>query len=141
MKLHGFALVLLVAVTMMGDAVAQSIRMKADVPFEFIVNGSTLPPGQYTIQSFGAADGKTLLVRNSDKNENATVNAIGVDSKTTSKNTKLVFHRYGDRYFLTQVWIAGMESGRELPKSHRESELARDYSNAFQEVDVIAAIR
>jgi len=137
MKLHGSALLLVLALMMVGESVAQSIRVKADVPFEFIVNGSTLPPGQYTIQSFGTADGKTLLLRNADKKENATVNSINVESGKTAPETKLVFHRYGDRYFLSQVWVEGNNLGRALPKGHREAELARDYDH-FQEVNVVA---
>jgi hypothetical protein len=127
--------------TMVGESVAQTIRMKADVPFEFIVNGSTLPPGQYTIQSFGTADGRTLLLRSPDKNEKASVNSIDVEAMKSARDTKLIFHRYGNRYFLSQVWVAGNDRGHELPKSHRESELARDYDHGFQEVDVIAALR
>jgi hypothetical protein len=141
MKLQGFGLVVLLAAVMVGESVAQSVRMTADVPFEFIVNGSTLAPGQYTIQSFGAADGKTLLVRNADKNENATVNSIGIQSRDSARQTKLVFHRYGNHYFLSQVWIAGNDHGNALPRSHRESELAKDYSQQVQEVDVVAAMR
>jgi len=140
MKLHGSALLVVLALTMVGESAAQTIRMKADVPFEFIVNGSTLPPGQYTIQSFGTADGKTLLLRNADKNENATVNSFNVESRKSASQTKLIFHRYGDRYFLSQVWVAGNERGHALPKSHREAELARDYDHV-QEVDVVAAMR
>jgi hypothetical protein len=140
MKLHGYALVVVLALLMVGDGVAQTIRVKADVPFEFIVNGATLPPGHYSIQSFGAADGKTLLLRNADMEGNAMVNAISVESRDATQ-TKLVFHRYGNRYFLAQVWAAGSDYGHEFPKSHRESELAKDYSNTFQEVDVVAALR
>lgn len=140
MKFHGSTLVVVLALMMVGESAAQTIRMKAEVPFEFIVNGSTLPPGQYTIQSFGTADGKTLLLRNADKNENATVNSINVESRKSAPQTKLIFHRYGDRYFLSQVWVAGNDRGHELPKSHREAELARDYDHA-QEVDIVAAMR
>ena len=43
-----------------------------------------------------------------------------------SEGTKLVFHRYGDRYFLAQIWVAGNNSGSELPKSPREVEVAQD---------------
>lgn len=143
MKLHGhgYALVGLLALMMVGESLAQTIRMKADVPFEFIVNGSTLPAGEYTIQSFGAVDGKTLLVGNAGTHQNATVNAIGVESRKPAGKTKLVFHRYGNRYFLAQVWIAGNDRGHELPRSHREAEMAKDYENTFQEVDVVAALR
>jgi hypothetical protein len=37
---------------------------------------------------------------------------------------KLVFSRYGDRYFLSQVFSAGSGVGRQIPKSKLERELA-----------------
>ena len=38
--------------------------------------------------------------------------------------SKLIFNRYGNHYFLSQIWTQGDNSGRELFKSQRESELA-----------------
>jgi len=35
-------------------------------------------------------------------------------------NGKLVFHRYGDQYFLYQVWPAGTSTGRQFLKSRSE---------------------
>jgi hypothetical protein len=55
------------------------------------------------------------------------------------QKTKLVFHRYGDRYFLAQVWTAGSDQGRELPKSRRETEIALDYP--VQNVILAATLR
>jgi hypothetical protein len=37
----------------------------------------------------------------------------------------LVFHRYGDEYFLSEIWPAGSSTGRGLPKSRAERELKR----------------
>jgi hypothetical protein len=37
---------------------------------------------------------------------------------------KLVFNRYGDRYFLSEIWTAGDTSGRTLLVSKVERELA-----------------
>jgi hypothetical protein len=48
-------------------------------------------------------------------------NGIRSDERPTSK---LVFHRYGDTYFLTQVWAAGYSSGWEFPASKLEREMA-----------------
>jgi len=56
-----------------------------------------------------------------------------------STKTKLIFHRYGDRYFLAQVWIAGNVRGREFPTSKHESEMAMDYPT--QDVVVVATLR
>ena len=141
MKLHGAVLVTMLAMMMVGESMAQTIRMKANVPFDFIVNGSNLPAGEYTIQSFGAIDGKTLRVGNVGTHQGALANTIGMESAKAPSQTKLIFHRYGDRYFLAQVWVAGSDRGNVLPMSHRESELAKDYENRFQEVDLVAAVR
>jgi hypothetical protein len=37
---------------------------------------------------------------------------------------KLVFHRHGDTYFLSEVWVAGNSNGRTLFRSRAERELA-----------------
>lgn len=141
MKKQVALLVVMLGVAMVGESVAQSLRMKANIPFDFVVNGSTLPAGEYTIQSFGVADGKTLRVGSISSHQGALVNAIDVDKGDLAQSTKLVFHRYGNRYFLSQVWVRGDERGRELPKSHRESELAKDYRSTFQEVDLVATLQ
>src|SRR5207244_6047829 len=39
-------------------------------------------------------------------------------------STQLVFHRYGNRYFLYQIWVRGENRGRELPQTRLERELA-----------------
>jgi len=36
-----------------GSASAQTIKVKADVPFNFIINKATLPAGEYTLMSVG----------------------------------------------------------------------------------------
>jgi hypothetical protein len=53
--------------------------------------------------------------------------------------SKLVFHRYGSQYFLTQIWTAGNARGKELPESGREREVAMDYTP--QDVVVVATLR
>jgi hypothetical protein len=37
-----------------------------------------------------------------------------------------VFNRYGDQYFLSQVWIAGSDTGRDLFQSRNERSLAKE---------------
>src|SRR6266566_4315139 len=55
--------------------------------------------------------------------------------------SKLVFHRYGNRYFLTQVWSAGSSLGRELPKSAKEKEQAlAAHNHASDQVTIVARL-
>jgi hypothetical protein len=38
---------------------------------------------------------------------------------------KLVFHRYGNAYFLSEVWPTGSTLGKQLRKSKAELEIAK----------------
>jgi hypothetical protein len=119
------------------SAFAQTVNLKADVPFNFIIRGATLPAGEYTIQ--GMADGSAIAVRGPNPKANTIVLSQRCSSLDAAKQSKLVFHRYGDRYFLAQLWVAGSASGRQLLKSPREMEVARDYT--VQDVVLFAALR
>jgi len=120
------------------SAYGQTVRVNANIPFNFSVTGATLPAGAYTIQSL-TSDGRVLSIRDSDMRAQGMVFAIPCESLNGVKQTKLVFHRYGDRYFLTQIWVAGRNSGHQIPKSRRETEMAKDYT--MQEVVFVAALR
>ena len=138
MKKQLFVLLSLGLLLSGASAYAQTVNMKVNVPFSFIVNKATLPSGHYTIQSLGTA-GNAISIRTPDNKAKSLILARRCQSLKTSEQTKLVFHRYGDRYFLAQIWMAGNNSGNELPKSPREDEVARDYT--VQEVVLVAALR
>jgi hypothetical protein len=44
-------------------------------------------------------------------------------ANTEPRKTELIFHRYGDREFLTKVFIEGSQDGVELTQSKLEKEL------------------
>ena len=119
------------------SAYAQTVNLKADVPFNFIVTGATLPAGEYTIK--GLENGQTMSISSSDRKAHTLVLSNRCESINSATKSKLVFHRYGDRYFLANIWVAGATSGRQLPTSGREREVARDYS--VQDVVLYAALR
>ena len=132
MKKQLFALLglsLLLAVSASAQTVA-----KANIPFNFIVAGKTLPAGEYTIRSLDTIQ-RVLVIRGSDKSQMVMANSCA--SAKPSDTSKLVFHRYGDRYFLSQIWTGGNSSGAELPPSRRESEVAMDFPR--QEVVLVAS--
>lgn len=126
------------ALLMTTAASAQTIQLKAEIPFGFIVNGATLPAGEYLVRSEGAGGAALLFSDLNGRGSNLMLTNTCRSLKVATK-TKLVFHHYGDRYFLSQIWIAGKDSGRELPTSRREKEVARDFS--MREVVLVAARR
>ena len=117
------------------SAYAQTTALKANIPFNFSVAGKSLPTGEYTIQSVGTGN-RVLVLRGSD-NSSKMVMANYCESARPSDKTKLIFHRYGDRYFLSQIWTAGNSSGAEFPQSSHEAEVAMDFPR--QDVVLIAS--
>ena len=134
MKKQLFALLGLGLLLATVSASAQTVMLKANVPFNFIVSGKTLPAGEYTIQSLNTI-ARVLVLRGAEKADMVIANPC--QSARPSDKSKLVFHRYGDRYFLSQIWTAGNSSGAEFPQSSREAEVAMDFPR--QEVVLIAS--
>jgi hypothetical protein len=94
---------------------------KVNVPFDFIVGGQTLPAGQYRVEQRFIPD--VVVINSADHTRGAIVIGPGLQSVAAQKDGKLVFHRYGNTYFLTEVWGPG-NYGRQIPKTRRERELA-----------------
>lgn len=113
-------LLVLTLVGMMGLVNAQSSStIKAQVPFNFVANGKTMAAGLCVITVLGT--GMEHLSISSGK-QHIFAYSIPDESPNASKKTALVFHRYGERYFLTGIKRGG-RSGYELPKSNLELEL------------------
>jgi hypothetical protein len=124
MKKQLFALLGLGLLLATVTASAQTMRVKADVPFAFVVGGRTLPSGEYTIQSL---NGGNQVLSISAPDQKAIVFLTNMcQSLKASPQSKLIFTHYGDRYFLSEMWIEGSSIGRQLPKSRLEVKLAKN---------------
>ncbi|MGH9508300.1 MAG: hypothetical protein ACRD2Q_00805 [Terriglobales bacterium] len=106
------------------------------VPFDFAVGADVLPAGEYSVQPALSDRSDRILLRSRDGRTVTTIFAVPVKSQQASSQTTLVFKRYGDRYFLSQIWTQGSTVGREVPASSAEQE-ARKQSEA--KLAVIAA--
>ena len=49
-----------------------------------------------------------------------------VEANESSKTAKLIFRRYGETYFLSQIWESDEIQGRQLLKSRTERSVERD---------------
>ena len=123
------ALLVMAIITAGVSAQAQSLQYKltADIPFEFMVKSEKLPAGKYSISRATEASGDAVLqVRSTDGQSIVTRFTIPVFTFNPKDKGQLVFHRYGEQYFLSEVWPAGGGTGRTFPKSHQERELERN---------------
>jgi hypothetical protein len=102
-------------------------RIKANVPFDFAVAGKKFTAGQYSIVRVNLTAGDLVLsVSSADDRSRVYPVTIPVDRRIASDKSTLVFHRYGDEYFLAQIWSAGSTTGRAFIKSRREKQLEQE---------------
>jgi len=109
------------------QAVQADEPMLVNIPFAFVAGNVTLPAGEYRVQKLDG-NSAVVLIRCSDANASAMVLSNAAQAKETQTQSKLVFKRYDNRYFLSQVWKAGSIRGRELLKSQAEKEIAQSAS-------------
>lgn len=120
------ASVMALSLLMTAAASSQTVHVRAKIPFNFITAGATLPAGEYDIQSFGASQ-NLLSIYNRNSSVGKLFRSNPCDSLRASSISKLVFHRYGDRYFLAELWMQGQSSGYQVPEPVREKETAMDF--------------
>ena len=113
-------LILVGALTVSAQAqTAGAQKMVAKIPFAFNVGNTSLPAGKYTITVLNPnSDRKVLQIRNT-KGSGATV-LTTVETGNISDDAKLVFQRYGDRYFFAQAQMAGDSTTFAAVKSNAE---------------------
>jgi len=143
---------LVVGLALASAAVAngQSDRVAAQIPFDFIVADKTLRSGRYEVAR-ATTGGEAMAIRSADKTE-----AIRLASPVQAKDgqtqdAKLVFHRYGETYFLSQVWPGGTSQGRQLAKSKQERGMERelgkiaayhgDHKPVYEVVEILVTTR
>jgi len=114
-------------VTAVGSAQGQSLayKLRANIPFDFVVADKKLPAGEYYIgRAMQDSGDSVLLISSVDGRANVIRLSTPVESRVPKNEGTFVFHRYGDQYFLSQVWPAGASTGRGFATSGGESELA-----------------
>jgi hypothetical protein len=136
MKNIRFVLLALTVILMARATQAQETKLRASVPFDFVVGDRVYPLGEYYLQSLAHNDA-VIRIGNTQEPAAGHVSSNACTGITPSTKTKLVFHRIGDNYFLYQVWIEGNLSGREFPRSPMEVQLAKNHVQP--ELVVVAA--
>jgi hypothetical protein len=112
-----------VALVLAAPAVAQDHYYTIHVPFSFNVQGHALPAGDYRV---GVISPVLVEMRRTDGSAAVTFNTFRqYRPGGVPQSAQLVFHRYGQRYFLAEAWFDGTESGYLVPRSRTEREFAK----------------
>ena len=106
------------------SANAQSDGVIADIPFDFVVGGRTLPAGKYSVRAV-TSDGEGLKISNLNGKTSVMRLSDSITEKSAKRNARMVFHRYGQHYFLAEIW-SGDTYGRQLKQCKTERSLRQE---------------
>jgi len=116
--------VALAFVTAVASANAQR-RSIANVPFEFVAGNKTLPADHYSIAD-GTMGGEVVKISARKNDASVFAMTVTLSRKASDEQGKLVFHRYGNRYFLAEIWTGGDREGQKLLKSREEKSIENE---------------
>lgn len=118
-----------------GQCRAQSKPLEANIPFAFEAGNKTMPAGNYRIESMQTGAGSVQVIRGASRDLQAIVSTSAVTATGATPAPELIFHRYGNHYFLAQIRTDDGRT-RELLPSRQEKEVAR--SQARSELTLVA---
>ena len=98
---------------------AQSLALSVTIPFEFHAGEAKLPAGTYIVQRRGEA-----ILISDGKGNAAAVLANAIQNKAYKVTDLVVFHRYGDERFLSEVRWSEYSAARGLMESKAERRMA-----------------
>ena len=120
------ALSFLVSMANASPALAKSVDgVMAQIPFDFYIGDRLAPAGKYAVTSL-TGDEAVLRICNGRQGNTVITNSA---SERGQGRARLVFHKYGDQYFLKAVWGAD-RMGRTLRETKRERGLRKETSTA-----------
>jgi len=144
MKKQVFTLIALMVLVVAASAVSASAqtsgsaRLVASVPFEFSVANTTLPAGEYIVSFTNPATlGRALRITSKDGAQSVLIQTSNTIGKIQD-NARLVFHRYGDQYFLAQAWMAADDTGMNVQKSRGEKDIQRRLAGTKTKPETVA---
>ena len=80
-----------------------------------------MPAGEYVVVPLKPS---LVTIRSRDGHQSVLAQTNTLEVTQASADGKFIFNRYGDIYFLSQIWTPGEEVGRMLPMSKVEKEVA-----------------
>ena len=134
----GALMTLIVAFTVAVPLVnAQSTILTANVPFAFSIGDKQLPAGAYAVREMGRA----TLIQSKD-HETSVLGVYAYVEPSKADETKLVFNKVDDHYFLAQIWTSARGEGLQIRESKLEKEMRASNSGPQGGVEtVIVALR
>jgi hypothetical protein len=136
-RITAIALLAIANFAVAGTSFAQSRTVQAKVPFDFTVGNKLLPSGTYTIKEQSSG---LIVIRNHDK-AIGMMSLVNPDGNKAAGGGKLVFHKYGSQYFLSEILCDAAEMNVRVPASKTEKWVKLQEARIAPRSDTFVAAR
>jgi len=116
-------------------AYAQKTSATVNIPFSFTVDDVRMPAGEYIISS---PSERVVNLQHVGGHETKTTMTNNGSSTKSDGRAKLVFHKYGNAYFLSAAWLPNSDHAREFYASTNEIQVARSGGQDVVELSLLA---
>jgi hypothetical protein len=114
-------------------------QIVANVPFSFTVGSKNVPAGRYTLQPV-TLDKNTFAIHNPAAKVGLLSSALPAETAQAAANYALVFHKYGEAYFLAGIKLAHSRTMYRMPQSKAEAEILA-HNGPFREEILRASLQ
>ena len=109
-------------------------NLEAQIPFQFHVGKTTLPAGTYVIHRLDNNDGTVMQISKKDGTMSALFDVESTQANSTPEKTELIFNKYGDRYFLSEMFDEGNPDGSRVYASRDEKMASKQSESTVAQI-------
>ena len=106
--------VMLLAVAALSVYAQSPAALRVSVPFQFSINNTTMPAGNYSISRAGVGNARLLALRSSDNRHTVLFAGNAAVLGSAAQQSSVVFNHDNNNYVLAGIWFAGYTSGVKL---------------------------
>ena len=136
MALAAFVLLCVIGVRPTQAQLADSLTFRT--PFPFIVGNASMPAGQYSIQRLG--DDQFVYLVRGPRSVMLQVNPVGRAPEISPDKNEVIFTKYGDQFFLREVWEADASAGVESSMKYKGEREARGEDRPMTSIPAQVAV-
>lgn len=107
--------------------------VEANIPFQFHAGNTKFPAGQYRIHVLDNTDLSVMEISSMDDSMSAVFQVRDAGTKSDPTKTELVFNKYGNRYFLAELFDEGNPNGSRVLESQYEKRISQATSPEGQQ--------
>jgi hypothetical protein len=110
--------------------------LEANIPFQFHAGNAKLPAGKYRIHMLDNSDLTVMEISSVDGSTSALFQVQETEANSQPAKSELIFNKYGDRYFLANLFDEGNPSGSQVVESRYEKRISEQGATAQEHVPV-----